>query len=164
MYDPQTQQMTMIDTCFGTHHLEFGFDNEHTLFFSNPAGSEIGWINTALYDKTQNAEASQGWCPAVLDTNGDGRITEWVEPDEPLDPTKDKRIAGRSCGFNVNLSTTASGRRQAGPTSERSSGGNAETTRPGPAKRKSSSRLWTVRSPGHEVWTSIPTVWRGLPL
>ena len=102
MYDPKTQQMTMIDTCFGTHHLEFGFDNEHTLFFSNPAGSEIGWINTTRFDQTKDAEASQGWCPAVLDTNGDGRITEWVEPDAPLDPTKDKRIAGRSYGFNVN--------------------------------------------------------------
>ena len=33
-YDPQTEQFVMIDTCFGTHHLQFARDDDHTLFFS----------------------------------------------------------------------------------------------------------------------------------
>jgi hypothetical protein len=52
----------------------------------------IGWIDITAYDKTKNAETSQGWCPAVLDTNGDGKITQWSEPQEPVDPKKDHRI------------------------------------------------------------------------
>ena len=35
---------------------------------------------------------SQGWTPLVLDTNGNGKRDEYVEPDQPVDPTKDKRI------------------------------------------------------------------------
>ena len=42
--------------------------------------------------KRRTRAASQGWCPAVLDTNGDGKITEWTEPTEPIDPKKDHRI------------------------------------------------------------------------
>ena len=30
--DPKTKQVTMIDTCFGTHHLQFAEDANHTLF------------------------------------------------------------------------------------------------------------------------------------
>ena len=42
------------------------------------------------WDKTHDAEKSTGWCPAVIDTNGDGKITAgWTEPDQPVDPTKD---------------------------------------------------------------------------
>ena len=52
----------------------------------------IGWVDTAKFDKTHDAAASQGWIPAVLDTNGDGKITEWTEPDQPIDPKKDHRI------------------------------------------------------------------------
>ena len=53
----------------------------------------VGWIDTATYDKTHDAAASQGWCPGVLDTNGDGNITQWTEPDQPIEPTKDHRVA-----------------------------------------------------------------------
>ncbi|PYQ83950.1 MAG: hypothetical protein DMG02_32605 [Acidobacteria bacterium] len=28
----------------------------------------------------------------MLDTNGDGKISEWTEPKEPIDPKKDHRI------------------------------------------------------------------------
>jgi hypothetical protein len=52
----------------------------------------IGWVDIAAWDRTHDAEASQGWCPAVLDTNGYGRITEWTEPNAPVDPAKDHRI------------------------------------------------------------------------
>jgi hypothetical protein len=80
-YDPKTKQFTLIDTCFGTHHLQFAEDANNTLVFSNPGGNQVGWINTKMYDQTRDEKASQGWCPTVLDTNGDGRITKpWNEP------------------------------------------------------------------------------------
>ena len=75
-YDPKTKEFTLIDTCFGTHHLQFAEDDDNTLVFSNPGGQEVGWLNTKQYDRTRNAMASQGWCPTVIDTNGDGRITK----------------------------------------------------------------------------------------
>ena len=52
-----------------------------------------GWVDTAVLDDTGDEAAAQGWCPAVLDTNGDGTITpDWTEPDEPVDPMRDHRI------------------------------------------------------------------------
>jgi hypothetical protein len=88
MYDPKTRQFTSIDTCFAADHNHF--DEHDSLVFGQ--NSAIGWLDTAAFDKTHDAAASQGWCPAVLDTNGDGRITEWTEPNQPVDPTKDHRI------------------------------------------------------------------------
>ena len=88
-YDPETQKVSEIDTCFTTDHNEFAPDG--SLFFGQ-TGS-IGWVDTKMWDKTHNPEQSQGWIPAVLDTNGDGKITKpWTEPDQPIDPTKDHRI------------------------------------------------------------------------
>jgi hypothetical protein len=46
-----------------------------------------------MFDETGDEEASQGWTPLILDTNGNGRRDEYVEPNDPLDPTKDKRIS-----------------------------------------------------------------------
>ena len=80
-YDPKTQQFTMIDTCFGTHHLQFAHDENETLFLGQPNGAVFGWINTRQLDQTGDGQLSQGWCPTVVDTNGDGRITKpWNEP------------------------------------------------------------------------------------
>src|SRR5213078_3880639 len=88
MYDPKTKQITMIDTCFAADHNHFD-DKDAIIFGQNNA---VGWLDTATFDKTHDAAASQGWCPAVLDTNGDGKITEWTEPNESVDPKKDHRI------------------------------------------------------------------------
>ena len=44
---------------------------------------------------------SQGWTPLILDTNGNGKRDEWVEPDQPVDPTKDKRIVAGLYGIAV---------------------------------------------------------------
>ena len=35
---------------------------------------------------------SQGWTALILDTNGNGKRDDYVEPNQPVDPTKDKRI------------------------------------------------------------------------
>jgi hypothetical protein len=46
-----------------------------------------------MFEETGDEERSQGWTPFVLDTNGNGKRDDYVEPDQPLDPTKDKRLA-----------------------------------------------------------------------
>ena len=61
-YDPATEEVELIDTCFNTHHLQFGFDDDDTLYLSS-VSDVIGWVNTRTYDETGDAQASQGWCP-----------------------------------------------------------------------------------------------------
>jgi hypothetical protein len=93
-YDPTTNQFTTIDTCFSADHSDLSSDDK--IFFGTSNG--VGWIDSRLVDKTPpgqptNFESVQGWCPLVLDTNGDGKIAEgWTEPDQSVDPRKDHRI------------------------------------------------------------------------
>jgi hypothetical protein len=47
-----------------------------------------------MFDETGDEVKSQGWTALVMDTNGNGRRDAYVEPNQPLDPTKDKRIGG----------------------------------------------------------------------
>jgi hypothetical protein len=93
MLDPKSGKFTFIDTCFGTHHLQFGFDKDDTLWTSG-GGPVAGWFNTRVFDQTGDAEKAQGWAPFVLDTNGNGKLDEYTEPGKPADPNKDMRIAG----------------------------------------------------------------------
>jgi hypothetical protein len=95
VYDPKTKEWTLIDTCFGTHHLLFSEDTNNTLWFSNGGtggGPVLAWFNTKMFDQTKDEQKSQGWTPFVLDTNGNGKQDAWVEPDQPPDPTKDTRL------------------------------------------------------------------------
>ncbi len=101
VYDPATEEMKLISTCFSTHHLIFAEDEDHTLWTSG-GGQVIGWLNTTMYDETGDEEASQGWTALILDTNGNGRRDEYVEPNEPVDPTKDKRIGSGYYGVAYN--------------------------------------------------------------
>ena len=91
MLDPKTGQYSFIDTCFGTHHLQFGYDANDTLWTSG-GGPVVGWVNTKMLDETGDLAKSQGWTALVLDTNGNGKRDSYVEPKQPVDPTKDKRI------------------------------------------------------------------------
>jgi hypothetical protein len=92
VYEPGTQEYTFVDTCYGTHHLQFGYDTNDTLWTSG-GGQVLGWLDTKMFLETGDAAKSQGWTAFVLDTNGNGRRDEYVEPNEPVDPTKDKRLA-----------------------------------------------------------------------
>jgi hypothetical protein len=89
MYDPKTKKVTTVDTCFGTHHLNFAEDGK--LWFTG-GGPVEGWFDTKVYDQTGDEAKAQGWTVFVLDTNGNGKRDAYVEPDQPIDPTKDKRI------------------------------------------------------------------------
>jgi len=91
MWDPKTKQMTTIDTCFGTHHLNF--DDNDVLWFTG-SGPQIAWFDTKIYSATKDEAKAQGWSAFVLDTNGNGKRDAYVGINDPIDPTKDKRIAG----------------------------------------------------------------------
>ncbi len=92
VYDPKTGKWELIDLCTSTQHLMFSEDANSTLWFSNPGGDNVGWLNTKMWDETHDAEKSQGWTPFILDTNGNGKRDEYTEPGQPMDPTKDMRI------------------------------------------------------------------------
>ena len=92
-YDPATEHVELIDTCFNTHHLQFGYEDGERLYLSS-VGPVIGWLDVDVYEETGDAQAAQGWCPIVVDTNGDGRITEWVGRAGDVDPALDKEMGG----------------------------------------------------------------------
>jgi hypothetical protein len=93
VYDPKSGKLTHVGTCFGTHHLMFAEDSNHTLWTSG-GGQVVGWLNTKLFDETGDEEKSQGWTALILDTNGNGRRDAYVEANAPVDPAKDKRFGG----------------------------------------------------------------------
>jgi hypothetical protein len=90
MYDPKTKKLTHISTCFGTHHLMFAEDANNTLWTSG-GGQVVGWLNTKMFEETGDEAKSQGWTALIIDTNGNGKRDAYVEPNQPVDPTKDKR-------------------------------------------------------------------------
>lgn len=121
MYDPTTKKVSLIDTCFGTHHLIFASDANNTLWTSSGGGGGVvGWLNTRMWDTTHDAAKSQGWTALVLDTNGNGKRDAYVEGEQgvattaagesfgtsaamnaPSDPTKDTRLNAAFYGLAV---------------------------------------------------------------
>ncbi len=119
VYDPKTKQLTHISTCFGTHHLMFAEDANNTLWTSG-GGQVVGWLNTKMFDETHDEVKSQGWTALILDTNGNGRRDEYVEPNQPLNPARDKRYgAGR---FDLGLGVGFPRRRRPAGSGVESSG------------------------------------------
>lgn len=105
LYDRNASpQVKRIQVCFSTHHLNFDDDPDDTLYFSGDF-DVTGWVKTGTYDRTQSWQEAVGWCPFVVDTNGDGTITpdrrQWNEPGKPVDPTKDTRMTGFPYGMGV---------------------------------------------------------------
>jgi hypothetical protein len=90
--DPSTGAYSFVDTCFGTHHLQFAYDVSNTLWTSG-GGDVVGWLDTNHFLETGDVAGSQGWAPLILDTNGNGRQDEWTEPGEEQDPELDTRLA-----------------------------------------------------------------------
>jgi len=121
VYDPTTKQVTLIDTCFGTHHLLFAQDANNTLWTSSGGGGGVvGWLNTKMWDKTHDEKKSQGWTALVLDTNGNGKRDAYVEGEQKVltapsgeslgtssavnavaDPTKDTRLNAAFYGLAI---------------------------------------------------------------
>ncbi len=93
-YDPETEEFVLIDTCFATHHLQFDNDPDNTVYFNELLGPVVGWINTRVFDETGDEQLAQGWCPQIVDTNGDGVITRpWNRAGDPNpDPALDTEV------------------------------------------------------------------------
>ena len=98
--DPKTMKYAFIDTCFGTHHPQFGYDADNTLWLSG-TGPVAGWVNTRVFDETGSSEKAVGWSPFILDSNGNGKRDDFTEPGQPTDPAKDTRITGGSGPYAV---------------------------------------------------------------
>ena len=92
MYDPESEEYSFIDTCYSTHHLQFAEDENDTLWTSG-GNDVVGWLDTKKYDETGDSMGAVGWAPLILDTNGNGRRDDWVEPGEPMDPNLDTRLS-----------------------------------------------------------------------
>ena len=102
IYEPDTGQYTFIDTCYSTHHLQFAKDANNTLWTSG-GGPVVGWFNSQLFFETGDAVAAQGWSPIILDTNGNGKVDEWTEPDKKINPKKDARVNANFYAVMPNL-------------------------------------------------------------
>jgi hypothetical protein len=104
VYDPKSGKITLIRTCFQTHHLIFAEDANHTLWTSagGAASGVIGWLNRKMFEETGDEAKSQGWTAVILDTNGNGKRDDYVEPNLPVDPAKDKRVVAALYSVAVN--------------------------------------------------------------
>ena len=107
-FDSKTGNFGLVDTCFGGSHEVIDNDKDETLYVT--AGDNggptsrfgIGWVKIRVWDETHDGEKSQGWCPAVIDYNGDGKTGAFTKPNEPLDPKLDRRVPGGGYGISVN--------------------------------------------------------------
>jgi hypothetical protein len=107
VYEPETKKYTFVDTCYGTHHLQFAYNDANDTLWTSGGGQVVGWLDTKKFDATGDAAASQGWSPHVLDTNGNGRRDDgWVEPGQPADAGRDTRIGA---GFYAVMPNPADG-------------------------------------------------------
>ncbi len=102
VYDPAEKKATPIDLCFSTHHLQL--DKAGMMWFSSGNANDpvVGWFDTKKWDQTHDEQASQGWAPFIIDTNGNGKVDAFVEPNQPVDPTKDKRVLQGFYGASPN--------------------------------------------------------------
>jgi hypothetical protein len=102
LYDPQTHQQTVAGVC-GTagSHRAWSNDKDETLYttmqpdepFRDTGG--FAWFKTRVWEETHDAEKANGWCPGVIDYNGDGKITKpWTTADQPADPKLDRMLSG----------------------------------------------------------------------
>lgn len=71
-YDPTRRRFELIDTCFGTHHLQF--DSQGVVWTSGD-DYVIGWFDPRKYDpgNPDSLAAAQGHSEIRLDTDGDGK-------------------------------------------------------------------------------------------
>ena len=95
VFDPKTGTNIPLQSCGGGSHKVFANDKDETLFM--PLGMSTGgftWIKTRVWDETHDTEKATGWCPGIIDYNGDGKIGEYTTPDQPADPTKDRMLSG----------------------------------------------------------------------
>lgn len=69
-FDTADSSFQLIDTCYGTHHLQF---DEDGVLWTSGDSFVIGWFDPAKYDpeKPGTLEAAQGWVETIVDSDGD---------------------------------------------------------------------------------------------
>jgi hypothetical protein len=104
VYDPKSNTTKLIRTCFNTHHVVLGEDPDNTVWTSagGPQQGAIGWVNRRIWEETGDEAKAQGWAPIIIDTNGNGKVDDSVQPNQPVDPSKDKRLNAGIYGVGVN--------------------------------------------------------------
>ena len=104
VYDPKTGVTKLIRTCYNTHHVVMGEDADNTVWTSagGPQQGVIGWLDRKVWEETGDEAKAQGWAPIVIDTNGNGKLDDFVQPNQAVDPTKDKRLTAGLYGVGVN--------------------------------------------------------------
>ena len=76
-FDPADNSYQLIDTCYGTHHLQF---DDHGVLWTSGDAYGIGWFDPAQYDPADpdSLARAQGFAVIRIDSNGDG------EADTPI--------------------------------------------------------------------------------
>jgi streptogramin lyase len=71
VFDPKTGKTELIDTCYGTHHLQF--DRNGRLWVSGDV-FVVGWFDPDKYDpaRPETLKQAQGYAQLVVDSDGDG--------------------------------------------------------------------------------------------
>lgn len=71
-YEPTSGKYELIDTCYGTHHLQF---DERGVLWTSGDSYVIGWFDPAKYDpaKPESLEQAQGFSEVAVDSDGDGK-------------------------------------------------------------------------------------------
>jgi hypothetical protein len=104
MYDPASGTMHVFTVCAGGNHISIGWDRDATAYLAGD-GTVISWFKTKVWDETHDVSQAYGWCPMVLDTSGDGKITpdrkQWNAWGKPADPNKDTQFKKFLYGINV---------------------------------------------------------------
>jgi hypothetical protein len=105
IYDPKTGKFEAVDLCFVIHHLKLAYDKDETVYFALKIGQVggVGWVNSRVWDETHDAEKAQGWCPPVIDYNGDGKIGAYTRAPQPPDPKLDRFVDGTR-GYGISVS------------------------------------------------------------
>ncbi|MGA2719117.1 MAG: carboxypeptidase regulatory-like domain-containing protein, partial [Candidatus Acidiferrales bacterium] len=100
LYDPKTHQQTVAGIC-GTagSHRAWANDKDETLYTTmqpppRPDSGGFAWFKTRVWEETHDAEKANGWCPGIIDYNGDGKIGAYTMPDQPADPKLDRMLSG----------------------------------------------------------------------
>jgi streptogramin lyase len=75
-FDTNTEEFALINTCFGTHHLQF--DNDGLLWLSGDS-AYIGWVDPSMIDSDNCGVEScpseadaQDWSQVLVDPDGEG--------------------------------------------------------------------------------------------
>ncbi|MES1255014.1 MAG: carboxypeptidase-like regulatory domain-containing protein [Acidobacteriota bacterium] len=96
VYDPKTGQQTSFPVCgVAGSHRAWDNDADRTLYATTSLQTGgFAWFKTRVWDETHDPEKANGWCPGILDYNGDGKVGAYTRLGEPADPTLDRLVSG----------------------------------------------------------------------